>query len=122
MTDQPTYPDHLFLPPEAFESLSKYLNISGEDHVSDGEPVVEYIKRAPQGELIKAVVAGMPELVWTPDGSIYEMSNTRFDQHRVWAGYFRPLNAVGGTIVACPKAAANLHHRAQLAKTLKKGG
>jgi len=42
MTDRTDYPERLFLPPEAFDGFSKYLNIYGQDHVCDGEPYAEF--------------------------------------------------------------------------------
>lgn len=45
MTDTPTYPDRLFLPPEAFDGYHrKGLNICGLDHVCVGDPHVEYVR------------------------------------------------------------------------------
>lgn len=44
MTDKPNYPDHLFLPPEAFDGFSKYLNIYGANHVCDGDDYVEFVR------------------------------------------------------------------------------
>jgi len=43
MTNKPRFPNSLFLPPEAFDGYSKYLNIYGKDHVCDGEDFAEYI-------------------------------------------------------------------------------
>ena len=37
-------PDHLFLPPEAFDGFNKYMNIYGKEHVCAGDPYVEFAR------------------------------------------------------------------------------
>lgn len=37
-------PDHLFLPPEAFDGFNKYMNIYGKEHVCVGDPYVEFAR------------------------------------------------------------------------------